>query len=129
KEEFIHFTDDLLSEDFSYVYLDVGPARRSTAKIEEGEQRFQPIADYLAENKDNITSFTLNYKAIEKASKVNKIFTVGTAYERVEFFSDSLIVYDLLYNAPITGKAGYVIVAIDFSENKEKKYILEIREI
>src|SRR5699024_3931781 len=48
KEEFIHFTDDLLSEDFSYVYLDVGPARRSTAKIEEGEQRFQPIADYLA---------------------------------------------------------------------------------
>lgn len=114
---------DYLSEDGKYVYLS-GNQPDSNNGLPEGAQYIQTFEDYMAGNDSYVTTFDLDFKAIQKAAEFGGIGTrVSDAYRYVVYFNEELLIIHLTYDAAIVGIAGETNVVVDFHEDKENPHI------
>jgi len=90
--------------------------------LEEGEQCFQKLGDYVAGSDDCFRSFDLNYK--EMAKTLDLAYFVDSASPAYPLYrSEELIILTLQFRAPITGSAGNINVFVDFREDPENPTI------
>lgn len=116
-DEIIDINDnDIVSNDFKYVYLD-----GNEDPLSEGTQHIQTLGNYVDNSGTDYATYELDYAQMSDELDLQSAddVSIGNTY----YFNEDFIVLFLDFKAPIAGESGSTNVIIDMQEDKENPIV------